>query len=279
MNDAPWLKYRPRLMRADTIGVPRLAILAHRTLCDHIWDIGRCPRNDAQTLQQETLIYPHEWAKVRGELAYLGWYESGPWLCHDGAIATLNEQTTDLFENQLRTMEATNKQRSERGLPPLPRPFTTADALTGILTIGVTEPVTHPVTEPVTGTDLEKEKEEDQRLKGLVSKPLREGGLGETKSAVPPPNGKRPWTPFRTPTPNERRILELCREVLGVHWPDASQFFGNRVMGSAQITADLGKVERVMFHTRQAAKEKQIKTDVKRFALNAYKRFAGNDPS
>lgn len=138
------------------------------------------------------------------------------------------------------------------------------------------EPKTKP---PPTHRGREGRKEEliDH---SLASKLLKEGGLGETARRSGPAiellDGKRPrsWTPFRTPTAREAEVLLLCREVLAGQWQPSSTFWGNRVMGSQKVTANLNKVERVMREVQSAVTASLVKTTPGQYAMDCWKRFA-----
>lgn len=95
---------------------------------------------------------------------------------------------------------------------------------------------------------------------GLTSKPSTEGGVGETV-----------WTPFRIPTPREAEILALGEAVLNGQWTANAQFWGNRIMGSAEIKAEPGKVERILRAVAEAEKNGEIRTTKAQAAMFFWK--------
>lgn len=183
MNDLPYILYRAAVMLVDTMDMDHATELAHRRLCDFIWAHERAPRNDNEILRQITRTAATDWGRVRRGLECKGWFESGPFLVHRGAITSLNESSGRAAENFNRTAVAGNR----------PAKVAVTDQVTGIVSykLGdapVTPSVTPSVTPPVTGdvTAGQEEKERKSKTYSLPQDPLKAASSGGSGGVEPP---------------------------------------------------------------------------------------------
>ncbi len=138
MNDLPWIKYRPKTMYLDLIGMSKDAKIAHVALFNYTLFNDGPPPNDNDKLREITNCAPADWARTKRELIDKGWLETSKYFLHRGTIKTLNESKETFVENNNRTAAA-NRKSPLKLLPPDPE--------TGCVTFIVTLDVTHSVKE------------------------------------------------------------------------------------------------------------------------------------
>lgn len=172
MNDLEWIKYKPKVIFLDTVGMSAAGERAHRRLCDYVWFSDVPPRNDNELLKQITSTGTQDWGRVKMELLGKGWIEAGEFLIHRGAIASLNESKQVYVANQNKTAAAQNRSRLALSAP---------DATTGVMRVipaaEATPSVTTPVTRRVTGGQERRQGQGQVQGEDYLTSKLSFGGL------------------------------------------------------------------------------------------------------
>ncbi len=91
MNALFYVKYQPRLMLVDCLGMPPAAELAHRRLCDWIWSQDHLPPLAVDPLCAITRVAPADWPGVFKTLQEKGWRARRGFLAHPGVLRLLQE--------------------------------------------------------------------------------------------------------------------------------------------------------------------------------------------
>ncbi len=91
MNLLYFIKYQPKLMLVDCIGLSILAELAHRRLCDWVWSQNCFPRAEPLLLAEVTRVEPAQWPATFKALQAKGWSLKRGTLYHAGVSRVLLE--------------------------------------------------------------------------------------------------------------------------------------------------------------------------------------------
>jgi hypothetical protein len=160
MNDLPWIKYEPKLMFIDTLGMSFAGKVAHRQLCDYIWMNDVPPPHREAALRDIAscgALSAEEWAGVMTELQDHGWVVVGGFFLHRAAIATLNESKQSYAAEYNKTSRLNGKECV----------LSEPDSVTGCVRMRVTSPVTSG--DPKRGRQRvtpDKEQSQEQVQKG-----------------------------------------------------------------------------------------------------------------
>ncbi len=91
MNPLFFVRYEPKLMLVDCMGMSVPAELAHRRLCDWCWAQGTFPPSKQQLLSEITRVRPAAWHLVLPALQAKGWTIRGGLMQHSGVQRVLEE--------------------------------------------------------------------------------------------------------------------------------------------------------------------------------------------
>ena len=259
MNDLPWIKYEPRRMFLDLIGMSPWGKISHVALFNYTLFNDGPPPNDNEKLREITNCPAGDWGRTKLELMTKGWMETNGYFLHRGTIKTLNEAKETHVANQNRSLGASKASyRLELRAP---------DANTGVVSF-----VTATVTPSVTPTQ-EQEQEQEQRGDHQVIKPLKEkkGGVGgNQRDAGPVQSGKRKAESGgqRTTFSQQQQALAATLDAeLGAQWA------GDREKWLARIRDDYGKAWRVVAELQSAVREHRINTTPAQYAEDTWQRF------
>ncbi len=91
MNPLFFVRYEPKLMLVDCMGMSVPAELAHRRLCDWCWAQGTFPPSKQQLLTEITRVRPAAWHLVLPALQAKGWTIRNGRMHHPGVQRVLEE--------------------------------------------------------------------------------------------------------------------------------------------------------------------------------------------
>ena len=226
MNDLHFIKYIPKLMMLDTLGMSPLGKVAHRQLFDMTIINDGPPLDDDDVLRELTSCPKSDWARVKGELRTKGYKSIGGYFLHAGTIKTLNESKQEFVSSFNRTAKANNRK---------PLILSNPDNVTGCVTYNVTSDVTSDVNPPMTLTQT------DRRTDGQTDSHT-------TKTTKLPASDKSRFT---------KKQAELTARfdlALGKQWEnDRQKWMGRikhhtdkclRIIADVELTAREGKIKK-----------------------------------
>jgi hypothetical protein len=239
MNDLHFIKYIPKLMMLDTLGMSPLGKVAHRQLFDMTIINDGPPQDDDDALRELASCPTSDWARVKGELRLKGYKSIGGYFLHAGTIKTLNESKEEFVRSFNRTCKANS-------LKPLV--LSNPDSVTGCVTYHVTLDVTADADPPMTLTQT------DRRTDGQTQSL-------STKTTKLPASDKSRFTKRQT------ELTAGFDKALGIQWENDRQ----KWMGRIKRNPD--KSERVLNDLEQAIKEGDVKKGRAEYAEHRWGEF------
>jgi hypothetical protein len=105
-HELVWVRYHPRKALLAVVGLSALAELAHRRLCDYIWDGARWPAPDFAKAGELARVPRESWDAVLAELLTVGWRIHKDLLFNPAVASVLKEARAFQRASQARTKAA-----------------------------------------------------------------------------------------------------------------------------------------------------------------------------